>query len=666
MQNTSALNHVNNTNAIAPALETSSTTPTTITLVGTLRDFNDSHPDFESQGGTDRGIVQTILGSDDKPIYAGGQAEPPTTHGQANFDQWYRDVPGVNQGLEFAITLDNTITSDPNVFTFVDRAFFPIDDQIFGNQGRSHNYHFTYELHSQFVYQGGEEFTFSGDDDLWVFINDQLVIDLGGVHPEETASVQLDTVASSIGLTSGNTYDFDLFFAERHTRGSRFRMDTSIALFSAPEATDDFFTTLVGEPLLIGENILLFNDQNASSVQSITDINPFNGTLTNNGNGIYTYIPDPGFKGIDTFQYTIDDGKGNQDTAEIHINVVDVNGCTCTNDPPEITLGETDGNTSVVERGSSDTYTLVLDSQPTADVTITLAHDNQQIELGQETITFTPDNWNISQTINITAVTDKLLEGEHISPIQHVISSADPAYDGMTVPNVDVAIADSYNVMFVSGDRNATRIDKRLIQELENTPLGNSEGVQIQTVDDDQVRGLDINLINQQDLIIISESVVSTKVLDTFTDVQAGVMTWESHLYDDLGMTGPVGVSSSNEIHPGQNINYGFARNEKEMTIINAQHELAGSLDGPVEVYNRNSRISWGQVNDVATVVAALPNDADKATIFAYEPGSMMAGDVQANGKRLGFFLHNHEENPNYLTTNAIELFNAAVDYMVS
>jgi len=83
-----------------------------------------------------------------------------------------------------------------------------------------------FEIHTTFTYQGGETFGFTGDDDLWVFIDDRLAIDLGGVHGAMSASVGLDT----LGLTVGNTYDFDLFFAERHTSASSFRIDTSIRL----------------------------------------------------------------------------------------------------------------------------------------------------------------------------------------------------------------------------------------------------------------------------------------------------------------------------------------------------------------------------------------------------------------------------------------------------
>ncbi len=204
-----------------------------ITLDVTIRDFLDTHPDMEmplSSYPVVTGIVETTLGADKKPVYAHGTNSTSASTNQGQFNKWYNDVLGVNEKITKTLTLSNAATGDPNVFRFHDSSFFVIDNEVFGNQGRSHNFHFTLEAHAAFTYQGGETFSFTGDDDLWVFIDDQLVIDIGGVHPAASASVDLDT----LGLTVGNTYDFDLFFAERHTTQSNFKIDTSIALVAEP------------------------------------------------------------------------------------------------------------------------------------------------------------------------------------------------------------------------------------------------------------------------------------------------------------------------------------------------------------------------------------------------------------------------------------------------
>ncbi len=198
-------------------------------LHGTLRDFSQDHPDFEYKIEVDPGIVLPDLGPDKKPVYAGVNGNPTTT-GQANFDMWYRDTPGVNQPFP----LDIPLTNEGGLFIYDNSEFFPLDGQGFGDEGNPHNYHFTYEIHTEFAYEGGEVFKFRGDDDVWVFINGKLVIDLGGVHGPMEQTIDLDAFAATAGITPGGVYPLDFFFAERHTSESNFRIETTIACIKPP------------------------------------------------------------------------------------------------------------------------------------------------------------------------------------------------------------------------------------------------------------------------------------------------------------------------------------------------------------------------------------------------------------------------------------------------
>jgi fibro-slime domain-containing protein len=198
-------------------------------LNGVVRDFKIAHPDFEisENVGSEQGIVMDVLGSDGKPVYQGGFNPRHSTTGPENFSQWYNDVPGVNQRTEIDLQLEPSRRA--GFFIFSDTDFFPIDNQLFGNEGNSHNYHFTLETHATFKYIGGETFRFTGDDDMWVFINRRLAIDLGGLHQPESAEVSLDTLARTHALVVGEIYPLDFFFAERHTVQSNFTIETSIA-----------------------------------------------------------------------------------------------------------------------------------------------------------------------------------------------------------------------------------------------------------------------------------------------------------------------------------------------------------------------------------------------------------------------------------------------------
>jgi fibro-slime domain-containing protein len=222
-------------------------------LKAVIRDFSTvdphAHPDFEvfmtaEKSGLDLGIVYNELGQDQKPVYAGGTKG--TTHGAEWFSHWFNDTE-MNMRLVEPYSIPFRQEPDPSdptgerTFAVFDASvdmpdgqFFPIDDQLFGNEGRNHNYHFTLEFHTAFLYEGYEqEFTFVGDDDVWVFIKGQQIIDLGGIHlPEKGTFLLNDQSAAQLGLQPGQDYRLDFFFAERHTTVSNFRIQTNLVLRS--------------------------------------------------------------------------------------------------------------------------------------------------------------------------------------------------------------------------------------------------------------------------------------------------------------------------------------------------------------------------------------------------------------------------------------------------
>lgn len=88
------------------------------------------------------------------------------------------------------------------IYEYSNGAFFPVDGDLYGNQSAVHHYGFTFELHTKFTYALGQTFAFTGDDDVWVFIDKKLAIDLGGVHGAASASVADSIRSASLPVTT--------------------------------------------------------------------------------------------------------------------------------------------------------------------------------------------------------------------------------------------------------------------------------------------------------------------------------------------------------------------------------------------------------------------------------------------------------------------------------
>ncbi len=111
--------------------------------------------------------------------------------------------------------------------TYGEDQFFWIDGRGFGDEPslEEHNYGFAMELHSDFVCQPGLTFDFVGDDDVWVFIDGSLVLDIGGVHEPVRGSFNVDDIS---GLETGKKYSLDFFYAERFTSNSTILITTNL------------------------------------------------------------------------------------------------------------------------------------------------------------------------------------------------------------------------------------------------------------------------------------------------------------------------------------------------------------------------------------------------------------------------------------------------------
>ena len=228
--------------AFGLVLVTSAAPSSAVNLTGTIRDFCAPSisgtctqlTDFEGAvTGVVTNMVGTTLGGDGLPTVGANIAAGASS--AANFAKWFNDSPGFNASAPFSLPLSE---GPPGTFTFSSGAFFPIDGQLFGNQGRGNNFHFTLHLEGQLSFSNpttGNDFNFNftGDDDLWIFVGGKRVIDLGGVHGAASANFTEETLVG-LGLAPGVNHSLDIFFAERHTTASTFAITSTLTLLAPP------------------------------------------------------------------------------------------------------------------------------------------------------------------------------------------------------------------------------------------------------------------------------------------------------------------------------------------------------------------------------------------------------------------------------------------------
>ena len=163
----------------------------------------------------------------------------------SKFNAWFRDVDGENLSEATKILferIDDGGGSSYYVFSsdsLPGGGYYPADGRLFGNppdkatkKPAPHNYHFTAEFAATLTYsaQTPQWMIFGASDDLWVYVNGELVVDLGGFGEARKQYLLIDRLAAREGWSEGSQHDIRIFMANRSTSGSYLLLMSNFAL----------------------------------------------------------------------------------------------------------------------------------------------------------------------------------------------------------------------------------------------------------------------------------------------------------------------------------------------------------------------------------------------------------------------------------------------------
>ncbi|MGL1904071.1 MAG: fibro-slime domain-containing protein, partial [Fibrobacterales bacterium] len=175
---------------------------------------HDAGSDFGGGNGADQlrqGMVEDALGANGLPVFK------KNFWNNKHIEEWWTEAefPKVETTIQFVHMGDG-------IYSHFDNSFFPLDDESAQEGDDGLNYYFAAHMSNEFVYDGlgSRVFSFSGDDDVFVYVNGRLVIDMGGPHTSINDEFTLGEVLDAQGVKEGEIVTLDFFIAERQKSGS--------------------------------------------------------------------------------------------------------------------------------------------------------------------------------------------------------------------------------------------------------------------------------------------------------------------------------------------------------------------------------------------------------------------------------------------------------------
>ncbi len=228
------------------------------------------------------------------------------------------------------------------------------------------------------------------------------------VADNDTAGITVTESVGSTAVTEGGATD-----------------SFTVVLTSQPTSTVQITFTTSTEGVTLSAMSLNFTSENWSTPQTVTAtaVNDFIAQGDHTGTVTFTVL-------------STATGYATASPSPIVVAITD-------NDVAGVTMTESVGSTVVAEGGATDSFTVVLTSQPTSTVQIAFTTSTEGVTLSAMALNFTSENWSTPQTVTVTAVNDDMAQGMHSATIASAVVSSATGYGGLSLGDITATVTDN-------------------------------------------------------------------------------------------------------------------------------------------------------------------------------------------------------------------------------